>query len=63
MEQPPIDLALNYLPSKPPKTDYGIGCIGAGFIMRECHLVAYVKAQKLLPELPAFRKYTTPIVK
>ena len=44
MEQPPIDLALNYLPSKPPKTDYGIGCIGAGFIMRECHLVAYANA-------------------
>ena len=35
---------LDVGPNLPPKTDYGIGCIGAGFIMRDCHLVAYRKA-------------------
>jgi predicted dehydrogenase len=28
-------------PNLPPKTDYAIGCIGAGFIMRDVHLAAY----------------------
>ncbi|MDQ4076114.1 MAG: Gfo/Idh/MocA family oxidoreductase [Chloroflexota bacterium] len=37
----PIDLDLDYLPHIPAKTDYGIGCIGAGFIMRDIHLLAY----------------------
>ncbi|MBQ9031365.1 MAG: Gfo/Idh/MocA family oxidoreductase [Parasporobacterium sp.] len=32
------------LPEKPKKTDYRIGCIGSGFIMRDCHLVAYRNA-------------------
>jgi len=40
----PIDLDLDYLPHFPAKTDYGIGCIGAGFIMRDIHLVAYKNA-------------------
>jgi predicted dehydrogenase len=40
----PVDLALNYLPRMPRKKDVGIGCIGAGFIMRDCHLVAYKQA-------------------
>ena len=31
-------------PDLPPKTDYGIGCIGAGFIMKDIHLVAYAEA-------------------
>ncbi len=31
-------------PDLPPKTDYGIGCIGAGFIMKDIHLVAYGEA-------------------
>ncbi len=39
-----LDLDLDYLPHFPPKTDYGIGCIGAGFIMRDIHLVAYKNA-------------------
>jgi len=38
------DFDLNTGPSLPPKTDYGIGCIGAGFIMRDIHLVAYREA-------------------
>jgi predicted dehydrogenase len=31
-------------PDLPPKIDYGIGCIGAGFIMRDIHLPAYAEA-------------------
>ena len=33
--------ALNYLPRMPRNKAVPIGCIGAGFIMDECHLVAY----------------------
>ena len=32
------------LPFKPARKDYLIGCIGAGFIMKDCHLVAYQNA-------------------
>jgi hypothetical protein len=39
-----IDLQLNYLPRLPRRKDWRIGCIGAGFIMRDCHLVAYRQA-------------------
>jgi len=39
-----VDLNIEYLPKLPQKKDYGIGCIGSGFIMRDCHLVAYHKA-------------------
>ena len=39
-----MDLSLNYLPRLPRLKDVGIGCIGAGFIMRDCHLVAYRNA-------------------
>lgn len=35
---------LDYLPPKPQRLDHGIGCLGAGFIMRDCHLVAYQNA-------------------
>ncbi|HZR92481.1 MAG TPA: Gfo/Idh/MocA family oxidoreductase [Gaiellaceae bacterium] len=38
------DFDLNIGPNLPPKTDYGIGCIGAGFIMRDVHLPAYREA-------------------
>ena len=37
---PPLD----YLPRLPRRKDFRIGCIGAGFIMRDCHLVAYRQA-------------------
>jgi predicted dehydrogenase len=40
----PLDLALDYLPRMPRRRDFRIGCIGAGFIMRDCHLPAYRKA-------------------
>ncbi|MBI3411102.1 MAG: Gfo/Idh/MocA family oxidoreductase [Planctomycetes bacterium] len=39
-----MDLSLNYLPTLPKRKDVGIGCLGAGFIMRDCHLVAYRQA-------------------
>src|SRR5258708_19664427 len=40
----PLDLTLDYLPHLPNRKDFRIGCIGAGFIMRDCHLVAYRQA-------------------
>lgn len=40
----PLDLNLDYLPRLPKRKDWRIGCIGAGFIMRDCHLVAYRQA-------------------
>src|SRR5438477_6089390 len=36
-----MDLSLDYLPRLPRRKDFRIGCVGAGFIMRDCHLVAY----------------------
>src|SRR5262245_4321525 len=41
---PPLDLSLDYLPRLPKRKSYRIGCLGAGFIMRDCHLVAYRQA-------------------
>src|SRR5262245_40841679 len=35
---------LNYLPRMPRDKHVPIGCIGAGFIMADCHLVAYRNA-------------------
>jgi predicted dehydrogenase len=40
----PLDLSLNFRPRLPRRKDHRIGCIGAGFIMRDCHLVAYRQA-------------------
>src|SRR6187431_105482 len=37
-------LPLEYLPKLPKHRDAPIGCIGSGFIMADCHLVAYRKA-------------------
>ena len=34
-------IALDPLPRRPRRRDWRIGCLGAGFIMRDCHLVAY----------------------
>jgi hypothetical protein len=39
-----LDLSLDYRPRLPRRKDWRIGCIGAGFIMRDCHLVAYREA-------------------
>ena len=35
---------IDYLPHMPRDKSIGIGCIGSGFIMADCHLVAYRKA-------------------
>jgi len=40
----PMDITLDYLPRLPHRKDFRIGCVGAGFIMRDCHLVAYRQA-------------------
>ncbi len=39
-----MTLSLDYLPRLPRRKDFRIGCVGAGFIMRDCHLVAYRQA-------------------
>src|SRR5437762_2195826 len=39
-----MDLALNYRPTLPRRKDWRIGVAGAGFIVRDCHLVAYRQA-------------------
>lgn len=41
---PDIATELEYLPRLPRDKSVGIGCIGAGFIMADCHLVAYRQA-------------------
>src|SRR5262245_43905901 len=38
------DLGLNIRPILPRRKDWRIGCVGAGFIMADCHLVAYRNA-------------------
>src|SRR5438128_2265013 len=38
------DLALNIRPTLPRRKDWRVGCIGSGFIMADCHLVAYRNA-------------------
>jgi predicted dehydrogenase len=40
----PLNLSLDHLPRLPRRQDWRIGCVGAGFIMRDCHLVAYRQA-------------------
>ncbi len=39
-----FSLELDYLPRLPKNRGMGIGCVGAGFIMADCHLVAYKNA-------------------
>jgi predicted dehydrogenase len=39
------DLDLDYLPKLPKDRSIPIGCIGSGFIMADCHLVAYRNAR------------------
>ncbi len=35
---------VDYLPRLPTNKDTGIGCVGSGFIMADCHLEAYTQA-------------------
>jgi hypothetical protein len=46
---------LDHLPPLPADRTVGIGCIGAGFIMADCHLVAY-RAAGLNPVAIAARR-------
>src|SRR5688500_9951919 len=39
-----MTVLLDYQPILPKRLDWRIGCVGAGFIMRDCHLVAYRQA-------------------
>src|SRR5687767_5145570 len=39
-----LNLSLDYLPRLPREKSAPIGCIGSGFIMADCHWVAYRKA-------------------
>lgn len=39
-----LDLNLNHLAPKPVRADFGIGAVGAGFIMRDVQLKAYADA-------------------
>jgi predicted dehydrogenase len=43
MSEPALE-AQAHLPEWPDRRDWGIGVIGAGFIVRDCHLVAYNEA-------------------
>src|SRR3954471_24290361 len=40
----PDSTDLGHLPALPDRRDLGIGVVGAGFIVRDCHLVAYAEA-------------------
>jgi predicted dehydrogenase len=44
MPPPSFTAPLDYVPRLPRRRDWRIGCAGAGFIMRDCHLVAYRQA-------------------
>ncbi len=44
MENSKVSLDLDYLPKMPKNKKPGIGCVGSGFIMADCHLVAYRRA-------------------
>src|SRR3954451_11325819 len=39
-----LPLDLDYLPRWPRRKDFRIGIAGSGFIVRDCHLVAYRQA-------------------
>jgi len=39
-----MDSPLCHLPTLPRRRDWRIGCVGSGFIMRDCHLAAYRQA-------------------
>jgi predicted dehydrogenase len=39
-----VTIEVSYLPTMPKNKHVAIGCIGSGFIMADCHLVAYRKA-------------------
>ena len=58
MTDKPAPENLDYAPTLPNDLGVGIGCIGAGFIMADCHLVAY-RAAGLNPIAIASRTLET----
>jgi len=44
MSRPTAPFEVGFQPTMPKRRDFGIGCVGAGFIMSDCHLVAYRQA-------------------
>ncbi|MCG8649697.1 MAG: Gfo/Idh/MocA family oxidoreductase [Pirellulales bacterium] len=56
MAKAKVSSKLDYLPAFPKKRKVGIGCIGSGFIMADCHLVAY-RAARLNPVAIASKRY------
>ncbi len=48
MARSKVSARLDYLPTLPRDRSVGIGCIGSGFIIADCHLVAY-RAARLNP--------------
>lgn len=52
------ELAIDYLPKLPQNNAVPIGCIGSGFIMADCHLVAY-RANGLNPVAIASRTFSS----
>ncbi len=53
-----ISSKLDYLPTFPRDRKVGIGCIGSGFIMADCHLVAY-RRERIRPVAIASRRYSS----
>ena len=51
-----MDIELNYSPVLPGNLGIPIGCIGAGFIMNDCHLVAYRRRRPSGIVSPKFMK-------
>lgn len=39
-----VNFSLDYIPKMEGRKDFGIGIVGAGFIVKECHLPAYLAA-------------------
>jgi len=49
MDKISVSDKLDYMPVLPKDKSLGIGCVGSGFIMADCHLVAY-KGMPVLPK-------------
>ena len=55
-----LDFDLDYLPRLPRRKDFYIGLAGAGFIVRDCHLVAYAEAGfRVVGHLMFPKRYTS----
>lgn len=57
MAQKQSSVKVDYLPAMPQDRTLGIGCIGSGFIMADCHLEAY-RSAGFNPVAIASRRYS-----